>query len=111
MDATRSRDALYPNAYAWLVLVSSMDLMLTWLVLSLGGHEVNPVARSILDLGGFPAMTVFKLAVVAGVIGACEFVGRQQPGKGRALSGVAVALSAVPVCWTLPMLFVEAASL
>src|SRR5262249_30759008 len=30
----------YPNEYVWLVFVSALDVMLTWVVLSTGGGEV-----------------------------------------------------------------------
>src|SRR4051812_22441614 len=36
------RGVLYPDHYAWFVLFSALDVMLTWLVLSWGWREVGP---------------------------------------------------------------------
>ena len=103
-----SRAALYPDPYLWLVLTASVDVMLTWLALELGGVEANPAAEWVLRRGGFPAMVVYRLGIIAAVIGVCEFVGRRHPTRGRTLAYVAVAISAFPVFWTLPQLIVYA---
>lgn len=103
-DVADPRHVLFPDAYLWFVLVSSLDLMLTWLVLHLGWVEANPVANHVLQLGGFPGLTVFKFAAVVFVVCVCEFIGRrgQRPATARNLAFAAVAISAFPVLWTLP---------
>ena len=39
---------LYQNEYAWFLLVSALDVMLTWVILALGGREANAIANSVL---------------------------------------------------------------
>jgi len=40
----------YPNAYVWYVFLSTMDILFTWMILTAGGREVNPVAQWFLDV-------------------------------------------------------------
>ncbi|MFW6060052.1 MAG: DUF5658 family protein [Phycisphaeraceae bacterium] len=87
----------YPDAYLWLVLVSTLDIFLTTAILALGGAEVNPLANFILVKAGLPGIVFFKYGAVALVICICEYIARQRPNVGRHLSRFAVAISAVPV--------------
>ncbi len=96
--------AAFPDQYAWLVFVSAMDLMLTWLILQLGGREVNPVADWILAAAGHGGLVVFKFAVVVFVILVCEFIARRQWRTARELAWVAVIISALPVVAALAQL-------
>ncbi len=98
----------YPNAYTWLVLVSSLDLILTSLVLYLwNGYEVNPVAAAVMNAMGYAWAVVFKFAIVVFVILVCEGVGRRSDRDGRALAGGAVVISGIPVAYTLGLLLLE----
>lgn len=108
MKGTPRQPVLYPDEYTWLLLVSAMDLMLTWLILQLGGREVNPVANAVLRMGGFGGMIVFKFAAVVVFVLACEAVGRMQWGRGRSLARVAVGISAVPIVVSLAQLAASA---
>jgi hypothetical protein len=94
---------LYPNAYVWFVFVSSMDVMLTWKILEREGTEINPIARWIIEQWGLPGAIVFKFSVMIFVIGICEFVGRSGRSM-RWLAGLAVAISALPVFYSLLLL-------
>ena len=87
----------YPAAYTWLVLVASLDLMLTWVILHEGGAEVNRLADRIIDLYGLWGLSAFKFGIVAFVICLCELIGRHRPGSGRFLAVAAVLLNCVPV--------------
>jgi hypothetical protein len=102
----------YQNAYLWLILFATMDVMLTWKILSRGGTELNPVARMVLDywperwgeswdLWGAIA---FKFCLVVFVIIACEVVGRKKDAVGRWLARLAVLISAIPVFYSLGLL-------
>ena len=86
----------YPNHYVWLVFVSTLDLLMTFTILYLGGREVNPVAQAVLSRYGFIGMTLFKFALVTFVILMCEAVGRRNDIKGRRLAVTLVILSALP---------------
>ena len=54
----------FGDEYAWLVLVSSIDVMLTGLILSIGGTEVNVIADSVIVWGGFRTAIIYKYALV-----------------------------------------------
>ena len=95
----------YPNSYVWLVLVSSLDLILTLLVLGGGGGwEVNPIAAAVIAETGYVGAIGFKFAIVVLVIVMCEVVGRQSERKGRAIALVAVVISALPVAYSFTLL-------
>lgn len=91
------RAVLYPDIYVWFVLLASLDIMLTWVILWLGGHEVNVFANWIIRFGGLPGMAAFKFGCVVLFITICEVVGRRRENLGRPLALWAVVLNAVPV--------------
>ncbi|MCG8509410.1 MAG: DUF5658 family protein [Rhodospirillales bacterium] len=95
---------LFPDAYCWFILVASMDVMLTWLVLSLGGTEVNPIADRILATTGHWGMVGFKLGITLLVIELCQIVGDRDKRKGSRLAWTAVGISAIPIVWSLGLL-------
>jgi hypothetical protein len=88
---------LYENHYTWFVLVSSLDVMLTWVVLHAGGREANALAAAVLNHYGLGGMVTFKFALVALVILLCEVIGRRNRSAGRRLASCAVALTCVPL--------------
>ena len=95
----------YQNVYVWLVLVSVLDVLLTYLVLYVWeGHEVNPVAGAIIGQMGFGWTVVFKLAICVLVIVICEVVGRLSDRAGRRLAIAAVIISVFPVLYTFALL-------
>ncbi len=81
---------LYPNLHLWFVLLASLDVLITAAVLKLGGHEINPIAASIIETSAHTGMTFFKFATVAFVLIACEFIGRSSSTKGRTIAAAAV---------------------
>lgn len=94
----------YPSSYVWLVFVSAMDVMLTWSILSRGGTEVNPIASMVIDMWGLPGAIAFKFALMIFVILVCEASGRKTDQVGRWLAYAAVAISAIPVAYSIPLL-------
>lgn len=99
-----SPEARYPNVYVWFVLMSAMDIFLTYIVLWLGGSEVNQIANKVLQTFGFTGMIVFKFVLVILVIGICEIIGRHNDATGRRLAEWAVAITCIPVVYTSVML-------
>jgi hypothetical protein len=77
---------------AWLtalVVLQLADLVCTWLLLS-GGlrHDVveaNPVARALLEQGGWGSLTLFKVACSTIAVAAVYLVLRWRPALGRVL--------------------------
>ena len=94
----------YQTCYVWFIFVSSLDIMLTWLILSKGGSEVNPVAKLVIDSWGLAGAIGFKFALALFVIVACEVVGRKRDRLGRGLILFGVVVSASPVVYSLFLL-------
>lgn len=92
-----SRAVLYPDAYGWTIFAASMDVMMTWVVLSVGGTEVNAIADRAQRHAGLPGLLVLKFSVIALVLLICEFVGSRRPPIGRSIAHLAVGLNALPV--------------
>jgi Na+-driven multidrug efflux pump len=97
----------YPDHYAWLVLVASLDVMLTWVVLHLGGSEANPVAATVIGRFGLPGMVVFKMVLIVVAVLVAEAVGKRDDRKGRKFAEYAIVLSAFPVVFALVLLFLH----
>lgn len=95
--AIQGAGALYPGQYTWLVFLSALDVMMTWIVLHAGGREVNPIAQFVIERGDIWGVVLFKFAIAVLAILACEQVGRRAPDWGLNLSRAAVAISAFPV--------------
>ena len=88
---------LFQDHYVWFVLLASLDIMLTWVVLTLGGQEVNVLADSILQHRGLPGLIVYKFALVVFVVVMCEQVGRKRRKTGRSLAEWSIAISTIPL--------------
>lgn len=88
--------ATYPDTYCWYILAGVLDIALTWVVLSLGGSEVNIIAQRAIELGGHWGLILLKLSSVVLVIFICEHITRRQPRVARRLAVAAVAISAFP---------------
>ena len=99
--ASPSNHVRYPNLYVWLVFVSALDIMLTWVVLHLGGSEANPLAAGVLERWGLPGMVAFKMALVSLAIVIGEAVGKRNEPLGRRFVCYAIAISAFPVVLAL----------
>jgi hypothetical protein len=93
-----SQPVLYPRAYGLYVTLASLDVLLTWAILALGGSELNKLAAWIFATHGVRGATFFKFGTVVFVLVVCEFLGRHQDGElGRRLARWAVIISCVPV--------------
>lgn len=92
-----SRHVLFPTPYVWCVFFAAMDIMVTWIVLHMGGREVNGVAAWLIHRFGLWGIVVFKFVIIMAVIAICEFIGRRRPVLGKRLAEWAVALNVVPV--------------
>lgn len=97
VNESSSRGVLYPNIYAWLVIASSLDVLLTSVILHIGGGEANPLAARIIHHFDIPGMTIYKFLLVSFFIIVCETVGRLAPRSGRRLAIVSIVITCVPV--------------
>lgn len=99
-----TRHMRYPNTYAWLLLLSSMDIMLTWVILLFEGQEVNPIARWVIDHYSLTGMIVYKFTLIVFFIVICEIVGTLRDSTGWLLSKFSVLVACVPVVWAMYLL-------
>ncbi len=102
---TAKSPVLYENHYTWFVLVSALDLMLTWVILHAGGREANAIAAAVLQRWGLEGMVIFKFALVVFVIALCEVIGRRNLAAGKKLVSWAVALTCVPLVIAVMLLW------
>lgn len=98
------RPVLYPRIYPWYLLLASLDVMLTWVVLSMGGVELNTVAAWVIDRHDVTGMILLKFTTVFFVLFACEKIGRERDDIGRRLATFAVLINCVPVAMALSQL-------
>ena len=83
-DLLAGRPMLFIGAYMGLLLFSAMDVVLTWVILSLpDGQEVNALARLVIERFGWGGAIVYKFLLVTIFILVCEVVGRIQFGLAR----------------------------
>lgn len=97
---------LYPRIYPWYLLLAALDVMLTWVVLSMGGIELNSIAAWVIDRHDVTGMVLLKFATVLFVLYACERIGRERDHLGRRLATFAVLINCVPVAMALSQLAV-----
>ena len=97
MPPTALPPVLFPNGYVWFVFLSSLDVMLTWVVLHFGGREQNALAERIIYRYGLPGLVVFKFAVVVFVISLCETIGRKHRESARKLLSLGIIITCFPV--------------
>lgn len=91
------RQGMYPALYPWVVGMACLDVVLTCIVLGVGGREANAVARGVIGVAGVPGMILLKAVAVAAVLAICEYVGRRRPGLGRRLAECAVGANTAAV--------------
>ena len=96
---------LYERAYLWFVLVSALDIMLTWVILVLGGTEVNFIADAVIKHSGHIGIILYKFCLVIFIVVNCEIIGRRRPDTGRKLAEWSVAIGAIPVELSVIQLF------
>ncbi len=93
------------------VVVSSMDLFMTYILLSRGGGqfiESNPVAGFFIREWGPKGLVYFKFAMVAFVSVLAQIISRRKPRSARWLLLGATALVAVVVMYSLMLLLQHA---
>lgn len=92
----------YPNEYVWLVFISVIDLIATWIIIvKYDGYEANPLANLIISRFDSTGLVLFKVAIFLFVIFVCEIVGRKSDSRGRWLARVGVGISAIPLSVSL----------
>lgn len=95
---------LFQQAYVWVIFLSALDIMLTWVILARSGVEANPVARAVINTWDLPGAIAFKFALVMLAIVICEIVGRRRPSTGWSLAIASALINAIPVGWSIALI-------
>ena len=109
----RRRGLLFETEVSWFVLVSILDIVLTWLALRFSDAgqtsrpivESNPVAQWVLVRWGIQGLAVFKLAMTAVVVVIAEFIGKTRPQTARLLLTGGILVVGGVVIYTAKLLF------
>ena len=103
---TQEASVLFPGAYTWLVLAGSLDVIMTYVMLTLGAIEVNAIADRALAAAGLWGLIALKFTVIAAVLWICEYIGRRRLSTARSLVQAGVALNFLPVVFSFAQLVV-----
>ncbi|MEM9882013.1 MAG: DUF5658 family protein [Planctomycetota bacterium] len=101
---TVNRSLKFPWLYTAIIAAGTLDVLLTGILLALGGREINPLAAAILEHYGFAGMVVFKYLIVGLVILMCDFVADRDWRKARVLAIALIGIKASPVIWSSGLL-------
>jgi hypothetical protein len=98
---------LLASESCWLVILSTLDLFMTYLLLRTGMnfYESNPVAQWWFARWNIAGMTVFKFLVVSVAIVSCEVVERRRPGLGRRVIGLGILAAGAVVAYSVALFF------
>ena len=102
--AVLDRHMRYPYLYLGLIVLSAMDVVLTWTMFHYNAVEANPIAEWVIDLWGLNGMIVYKFVLIVVFILICEVVGSMRETAGRKLARVSLMIGLVPVVWSLFLL-------
>ncbi len=94
----------FPYLYLIFVGFSSADVLLTWIILKMGGDEVNPIAKLVISAWGLQGAIGFKFALTLFVVVSCEVIYRVRPRTARSLILVALAIAAFPPMYSIFLL-------
>jgi hypothetical protein len=97
----------HPGIYIWYVVFATLDITLTWMILHLGGAELNAFADWIITRYDIIGTVIYKYALVVLVITICEIVTAAKPRVGRRLAEWSVAITVVPVVVALAQIWFE----
>ncbi len=97
-----------PSYYGWIILAGTLDILLTTVVLSLGGSEANPIASAIIYTCGLSGMVAYKYFIVGLVILGCEIVARTRMSAARRLAQILIVIHFTPVIWSSGLLLIIA---
>lgn len=98
------------NLYCWLVLLGTLDVILTTIVLHFGGAEINPIAAAMVRLAGHWGLIALKFPMVIVVVVICEFIAARRESLSNRLASWGVGISTVPLVLAAVQLTAHAAN-
>lgn len=91
------RAGAYPRHYAWVLALAALDIIITTLVLSTGGRELNAIARWAIEHAGVFGMIAIKATTLTIVLLICEYLARHRPRAGLKIAEFALIANSVAV--------------
>jgi hypothetical protein len=85
------------------ILVSVLDIFMTYALLRFGGREANPIAKYFLSLGGIPGMVFWKMITVAFVTSIAQLVATRNLERARLLLMISTTIVGCVVIYGLTM--------
>lgn len=92
-----ARPVRFARIYPWYLLVAALDVIITWVILTHGGRELNTIAAWVWAGWGPAGLTMLKFGTVTLVVIICEFIAELSETAGRRLATWAVILSMTPI--------------
>lgn len=95
--------------YPWLIALAACDVVLTSIILGLGGTEINALACWVYREAGPMGLAGLKFACVVLVLAICQALARRRVSAARGVACFAVVANTVPVAVGVACLGVYAA--
>jgi len=93
--------ALLQQEMLWFILVSAMDIFMTYILLSMPDgefHEANPIARYFIYGWGLKGMVYFKMGMAGFVCVISQIIARKKPKLGKfVLNGATLVVASVVI--------------
>lgn len=94
-----------PRSHVALLAAATMDILITWWILSLGGSEANPIARHVIEHWSLAGTILFKFSLTLFVMLVCEYIAEHQDRTARRLMTAAIAISSSAPCYGIFLLW------
>ena len=103
----RSRSVVLESEIAWLILLSILDVFLTWALLYRGPRfvESNPVAAWVFRRYNIAGLVAYKFLLICAVIVIAEMVERIKPGRGSFVLRIGILAAAAVVVYSIVLNF------
>ncbi|MEW4567140.1 DUF5658 family protein [Tautonia sp. JC769] len=101
-SAWHTRHLLLESEIAWLILLSVLDVFLTWALLARGPQfiESNPVAAWVFHRYNIKGLVAYKFLLIAGVVVIAEGVEYARAGRGKLVLRIGIIAAAAVVIYS-----------
>jgi hypothetical protein len=95
----------FQNETTIFILVSALDIFMTYILLRFGAIESNPVANFVFQKWGFQGMIAFKLVIVSIVCVIAQLVATRKPATAQFLLNTGSVLTGSVVIYSVSLFF------